>query len=245
MESLQLLAMINALTLEQWISTGGYIALFSVLLICGIGLPLPEDIPMLLAGAAAAHGKMDLGLAMIVGWSAIMGGDLILLHLARKFGRGVTKLPLVGRHINEDRLGQVEGLFDKYGMWVVAIGRLFAGVRSVVVVTAGTIKYHRGKFLLADGSAAMVSAGFFLLLGYWLGNNIAGLIREVEHYRELVLVAVAMLVIVAVGWLLWTRRGQKRALEAVNHDVAVAVDEATHKPPTSKPAKNSISTELL
>lgn len=245
MESLQLLAMVNALTLEQWISTGGYIALFSVLLICGIGLPLPEDIPMLLAGAAAAHGKMDLGIAMLVGWSAIIGGDLILLHLARRFGRGVTKLPLVGRHINEDRLGKVEGLFEKYGMWVVAVGRLFAGVRSVVVVTAGTIKYHRGKFLLADGLAAMVSAGFFLLLGYWLGNNIAGLIREVEHYRELVFLAVAVLVIITLGWLLWTRRGQKRVLEAVDHRAAEVVDDAAHNPSQPAAAINNISTKPL
>lgn len=231
-----MLALVNVLTIEQWIATGGYIALFSVLLICGLGLPLPEDIPMMIAGALAAHGKMELATAMAVGWTAIMGGDLILLHLARKFGRGVTKLPLVGRHINESRLGKVEGLFARHGMWVVAIGRLFAGVRSVVVVTAGIIRYSRARFLLADGVAAAVSSGFFLLLGYWLGNNIPILIKRVEHYRDLVLVVVGVLVVLLVGWFLWTRRGRNRALEAVSHDVAVAVDEATQ---VSKPENNA------
>ena len=31
----------------HWISHGGYVVLFGLLFSCGLGLPLPEDIPLL------------------------------------------------------------------------------------------------------------------------------------------------------------------------------------------------------
>ena len=45
---------------QRWMYTGGYFVLFGLLFACGLGLPLPEDFPLLVAGARVAAGKMHL-----------------------------------------------------------------------------------------------------------------------------------------------------------------------------------------
>src|SRR2546423_1124986 len=67
-----------------WIHQGGYPALFGVLLLCGVGLPLPEDIPLIAAGFFVQRGEFDLAVACICAWCGIIGGDCILYSLGRK-----------------------------------------------------------------------------------------------------------------------------------------------------------------
>src|SRR4051812_35837880 len=80
--------------INNWLSTGGYIALFGILFSCGLGVPIPEDVPLILAGAAISQGKMTWLVAGICAWCGIIGGDIMLYHLGKRLGPGVTRLPL-------------------------------------------------------------------------------------------------------------------------------------------------------
>lgn len=207
--ALRLLAMLDPQRVEVWLQTGGYFALFGVLFMCGIGLPMPEDIPLIATGALIAHGHMALLPAAVAAWCGIIGGDLILYHLGKRFGRNITRVPVVGKHIDVSRIEKIERLFDKYGIWVIAVGRLFAGVRGVVVITAGTIRFPLAKFLLADGLAALVSGGLFMLLGYWFGQNLPALMEHVRQgkWGAFVLLAGIILAVAAV-WYVRKRRAR-------------------------------------
>jgi len=150
-----------------------YLVLFGLLFTCGIGVPIPEDVPLLVAGALLGSHKMhNLPLAAALAWCGIIGGDMVLYHLGKAFGLGITRVPFIGRHVTERRILKAERLFDKYGVWVVAVGRLFAGIRGAMVIAAGTMRFNRVKFLIADGLAAMVSGGLFLFLGYKFGQHL-------------------------------------------------------------------------
>src|SRR4051812_36596470 len=91
-----LLLVISFTKIEGWISTVGYPALFGLLFACGLGLPLPEDIPLVIAGALIARGTMHWVPAAICAWCGIIGGDLILYFLGRKFGLEITRVPVIG-----------------------------------------------------------------------------------------------------------------------------------------------------
>lgn len=181
--------------IEYWlagkIASGGYPMLFGVLLSCGLGLPLPEDIPLIFAGIFVQQGKFNLAIACACAWCGIIGGDCILYSLGRRFGHDVTLIPVIGRHINTKRIAAVEIWFKKYGVWVVAIGRMFAGVRGAVVVVAGATRYSFTKFLVADGLAAIVSGGLFVLIGYKFAQNY-GVIRERVHEGTTIAVIVLL-----------------------------------------------------
>ena len=206
-------------TVDSWIEAGGYVVLFGLLFACGLGLPVPEDIPLMIAGALIAKGKMHLAAAAIAAWCGIIGGDIVLYHLGKKFGLEITKLPFIGKHLTKKRIERVEQLFEKYGVGVVGIGRLFAGVRGAMVVAAGTIRFNFTKFLITDGIAALVSGGFFIAVGHFLGTRLnENTLKEFKHWF---VIGAIVLAVVFVGWILWRRR---RAVDRVE-DIVKKIDE--------------------
>src|SRR6185295_8194881 len=152
-------------TINDWLTAGGYLVLFLLLFSMGLGLPIPEDIPLIISGALIANGKFHWVPAGIAAWCGIIGGDIVLYHLGRKFGLEITRVPFIGKHVTRERIERVEGLFERYGVWVVAVGRLFAGIRGAMVVAAGAIRYNFWKFLIADGLAALISGGIWVWIG--------------------------------------------------------------------------------
>jgi membrane protein DedA with SNARE-associated domain len=203
-----------------------------VLFSCGLGFPLPEDVPLLIAGAFVSTGRMNLALAAIAAWCGIVGGDVVLYNLGRVFGLEVRRIPVLGRHLSEKRIEQVHGMFERWGVWVVAVGRMFAGIRGTMVVVAGTIRFTFWKFLLADGLAAIVSGGIFLGLGYAFGHRMRWLKEHVERGKKWSLLVV-MILAVGVGiWIYFHRREKRHAKPRLS-------SESTAAEPTKEPVPNS------
>ena len=195
---------------QFWMERGSYFVLFGLLFACGLGLPLPEDIPLLIAGALVAKGKMNLALAAICAWCGIVGGDVVLYNLGRTFGLETRRLPMIGRHLSQKRLDQVHGMFERWGVWVVAVGRMFAGIRGAMVVVAGAIRFTFWKFIIADGLAAIISGGLFLSLGYLFGSRMDVLMEHVERGKRWSLVAVVVLALGAAAWIYFDQRRRRR-----------------------------------
>src|SRR3954453_6132109 len=102
-----LAAFISFEKIQGCIAAIGYPALFGLLFACGLGLPLPEDIPLVISGALIARGSMHWLPAAICAWCGIIGGDLILYFLGRKFGLEITKVPFIGKHVTRERVARV------------------------------------------------------------------------------------------------------------------------------------------
>ena len=181
---MELLAVFSPEQVERWFEWGGYFILFGLLFACGLGLPLPEDIPLLAAGYFVAQGKMNLVIASILAWCGIIGGDICLYYFGRRYGLNITRVPFIGKHVTRERILRAEELFERYGIWVVAVGRMFAGIRGAMVVAAGTIRFNFIKFLIADGLAAIVSGGLFVALGYWAGKTLGSISEMREKIKD-------------------------------------------------------------
>jgi len=184
----------------DWVTHGGYPVLFGLLFACGLGLPLPEDVPLLGAGYAIYSGHLTFALSAVCAWCGIVGGDCVLYHLGKRYGLEVTKIPMIGRHLTLSRILWVEQRFKRWGVWVVAVGRLFAGVRGAMVVCAGAIRFPFWKFLIADGLAAIVSGGLFIALGFSFGRQMDVLRDQVEKGKRWALLGV---LVIAAGFGLW------------------------------------------
>jgi membrane protein DedA with SNARE-associated domain len=205
----------SILTLIQgWMGTDwGYAVLFGLLFSCGIGVPLPEDIPLLLAGYFIANGQMHPVIAAICAWFGIMGGDCMLYMFGRKYGLEITKVPVIGSHVTRERIDEAHKLFEKYGVAVVAVGRLFAGIRGAMVITAGAIRFRFWQFIVADGFAAIVSGGLFMILGYWGGKKLGDLesVRQkIETSQRWVLLGVIVIAVGFAAWHIWKKKQNKK-----------------------------------
>jgi membrane protein DedA with SNARE-associated domain len=223
---------LNTLRLvERWMgSDWGYGVLFGLLLSCGLGVPLPEDIPLVVAGYFIGNGQMHPAIAGLCAWFGIIGGDCLLYGIGRRYGLEITKVPLIGRHISRERIDRAHVLFEKYGIWVVAVGRLFAGIRGAMVVTAGTIRFKFSHFILADGLAAVVSGGLFMFLGYkvrvWFGS-LEHIEILIKHSERRVLLGLIVAVTLFSLWKWWkNKRKQARKRAVIEHAKHVAA--STH-----------------
>lgn len=213
----------------RWIRHGGYPALFGVLLLCGVGLPVPEDIPLIAAGILVEKGQFNLAIASLCAWCGIIGGDLILYTLGRKFGADIVNIPIIGSHINARRMERMDHWFNRYGVWVVAFGRLIAGIRGAMCVVAGTTHFKLWKFVLVDGLAALVSGGIFVFIGYKFGKNSERLHSLLHQIKGGMLLAVGLALVAAgIYYLLRNRMRRKppRDLSSAGPIISPPADSA-------------------
>jgi membrane protein DedA with SNARE-associated domain len=205
---------------ETWFQAGGYFMLFALLFCCGLGLPLPEDIPLLLGGYFIALGKMHIVTVAIVAWCGIIGGDCVLYWLARKYGMNITKVRMIGTHVTKERILWAEQKFERHGVWVVAVCRMIAGVRGAMVIAAGVLRFNFAKFIIADGAAAVVSGGIFVYLGYFAGivfGSVDEMRAKIKDYEGYVVLGF-IVVVILIGLYIWWRHKRHTTLSEVAVD---------------------------
>ena len=77
---------------------GAYLWLTTILLLCGLGLPIPEDISLIAAGYFSYKGVLDINTAFAVCFAAVLAGDTLAFLLGRFFGRRVLASPFARRY---------------------------------------------------------------------------------------------------------------------------------------------------
>jgi len=187
----------------------GYAFVFGVLILCGFGLPMPEDVVLVTGGVLAwiaspleqaTLGGMlrDRGLVImvLVGLGGILGGDSVIYWAGRRFGRRVAEVWPFRRLITPPKLERVERLLRRRGNVVVMIARFLPGLRAPTYFTVGHSRLPFWEFLLFDGLAALVSAPLWVFLGFWFGDDIERAAREASRFGHYILAAVMAVVAV-------------------------------------------------
>src|SRR5450631_2779114 len=81
-----------------------YFLIAGILLLCGLGLPIPEDITLLAAGLAAYYGLTNLILTILVAYFGVLLGDSIIFFLGAHYGRKLTKKWIFHKLLPDERL---------------------------------------------------------------------------------------------------------------------------------------------
>jgi membrane protein DedA with SNARE-associated domain len=191
--------------MAQTQGTGAYALVFGILVACGLGVPLPEDIALILGGVLAYQQAVHLPLMALVGFAGILAGDSLIYLAGRRIGVGAMQGPL--KHVvTADKRDRVEQLFRKHGQKVIMIARFFPGVRAVTYFIAGSARMRYWRFISFDGMAALLSAPAFVYLGYRLGGRLEWLIHRLRH-GQLALVLTAAVALGAYLLIRHRRRG--------------------------------------
>jgi len=188
-----------------------YAIIFLILLACGLGLPIPEDITLFAAGLMAYYGVTHLGLMIGVALLGVVLGDLMIFLLGRHFGRKLTSKGFFHSLLPDERLDYVKRQFNQRGLKFLFMARFMPGLRAPVYFSAGTLHVPLVKFLIYDGLAALISVPTIIGLVYRFGDNldlIVTAIKRVEHGIFLVIGLIALAVL--FKWYV-THRKLKRA----------------------------------
>ncbi len=168
--------MILATTMEelaqQFMEHAPYIGVFIVLMLTGMGLPLPEDIPLLISGYLCHAGVAHLWLMIPLALVAVVGSDSGLFWMGRRWGHHVTRVPMLKYVLSESSLQRAERAFHRHGGKTLFVMRFVPGVRAAAFFTAGAFKLPFWKLLVFDGLAALISVPAWILLGWYLGEDI-------------------------------------------------------------------------
>lgn len=166
-----------------------YGVLFSMIVLSGIGLPVPEEMTLVLAGYLAYLEFIHFWPAVFFMVLAIIIADIGGYALGR-FAGGWVRRSVFDRWVfTRSVFEKVKGWFDCYGEAVVFFSRPMMGVRVAVPILAGYFRMHAGRFFLFDICAAIPWTIFLVAISYYLGAGLDLLtdLKEVKHAAYFIL----------------------------------------------------------
>ena len=196
-----------------WISRYGLQAIFGLQVLGIVGLPVPDELMLTMAGTLVRAGRLPA----VGTLAAAMGGAMTGITVSYLAGRfiGLAALRRVV-HIPDELLRRVEHWFHRAGGWLLTFGYFIPGVRHVTAIAAGSSGLGYGTFAAFAYPGAIFWSSFFVTTGYVLGDRWRPAFEAiVGNVRFAIAVAAAAyvlyLVVVAVRW--YRRRHSRRTGE--------------------------------
>ena len=167
-----------------------------------VGLVVPGETAVIVAGAVAGRGTVDLLPLLVAVWLAAAAGDSASYWLGRRHGRGLLVRHGPRLRITPHRLRTVERHFDGAGARTIVFGRFVGLVRAVAPFVAGAAGMPYPRFVVASLAGTAAWSATFVLLGF-------GFSRSLDR-AEGVASLIAVVVVAAVtAWLLAVGLGRR------------------------------------
>jgi membrane protein DedA with SNARE-associated domain len=183
-----------------------YVGLFCVLLLCGLGLPLPEDVALLAGGFMVHRGITQLPMTLAVSLLGVVAGDNWLFYMGRRFGTGLVKYFQLGRPSSQAQIERLKEFMRRHGQRAIFYARFLAGLRALIYLTAGSLGFSPGKFVFYDLLGAVISVPIVVSIGYVFGAQIEEVFRYLGGFEHLIwIAALGSLAVYATRSLLFTR----------------------------------------
>jgi len=171
-----------------------YLVLFALLILGTLGLPFPEDGILLLSGLLTAHHVVRPFPTFLVVYLGLLSTDFLLYSLGKKYGRRLVEHRNFQKIVTHERLTNLEGKLKKWGALVVFFGRHLLGLRAQIFLVAGVMRMSWKKFLVVDGTSALLTITLWGGLGYVGGNSLQALKKDVANIEQIVMVILAILI---------------------------------------------------
>jgi len=194
--------------LIEFFSSYGYWAVFLVLLACGFGVPIPEDVTLVSGGVISGLGYTNVHWMLVVSMLGVLVGDSTMYWLGRIYGEKIRQFPLIRNIVTESRYVAVQERFEKQGNRLLFLACFLPGLRAVVYLVSGiTRRISFTRFLLVDFCAAIISVPVWVYLGDYGAQQLDWLKEQVEHGQHTIF---AVLGLVAIYFAFKWFKGQKK-----------------------------------
>jgi membrane protein DedA with SNARE-associated domain len=195
----------------EFIINQKYVSIIAILVLTGMGLPIPEEVPIITAGVLASHETLEPVPAFLACLFGALAGDCVLYAIGYHFGHGLAKRhPRFAHLLHAEREEYIERMLRKHGLKVFFLARFMVGIRAPVYLTAGILRMSFRRFLLVDAVCASSVVGLFFGLAYKFGDRIN---RKIIQRTEIALTVIVSVIVIGVIIYFW-RRHQKRKIEA-------------------------------
>lgn len=183
--------------ITNYLDAFSYLGIFVLLLLSGYIIPVPEEIILLLVGYMASAGYFGLAGAIIISIIAVLAGDNIIYRLSSHGSRWVHRLKCRLRH---KKLRAYEKLMKNHVGKTVFLSRFVVGLRFLGPLLAGSMKIRWRTFQVFNLIAILIYVPLLVLIGYFFHSQLAAIITRVELARHVVFVLIAIMVALAISW---------------------------------------------
>jgi membrane protein DedA with SNARE-associated domain len=197
------------------ISTYGLPALFAVIAIAAVGVPLPVTLALVAAGSFVELGEMRLWQVIIVGSSAAVLGDQVGFLMGR-WGGSRIETRLRKTESGADKIARARAFAERWGGTGIFLSRwLVTPLGPWLNLTTGMTDYSWRRFFIWDALGETLWVVLYVLLGKFFSGRIQALV-DVLGNLAWVLVGIVLAAIL-FWWIVRSLQGspgkapQKRA----------------------------------
>jgi membrane protein DedA with SNARE-associated domain len=189
-----------------WITEYGYPAIFCLLVLGIVGLPVPDETLLTFTGYLVYKGHLALPFAFAAAFGGSACGITLSYVLGRTFGLGLIHRYGKYVRIREEHVMKAHEWFERVGRWGLTFGYFVPGVRHFTAYAAGMSAMETRHFALHAYLGALLWASTFIGLGYFLGERWEAVEKQIHHGGVLIAGVGVALVVAYLGWRWWQRR---------------------------------------
>lgn len=202
--------LLNPTEMTDWLSTWGYLGVFVFVFIGNLGIPVPEETVLLVAGFLAGRNDLDLRTVYIVGIGSAVAGDCCGFLFGRTGGQRLLERLADRFEFVRNRYERLQVFFKTHGSKAVFMARFIAGARFMAGPMAGAAGMRFWRFLGWNILGAVTWCSLVITVGYLVGDElewVAHVAHRASHW-----LAVAAFLVLAGFWVFWWRdRSQPRS----------------------------------
>ena len=151
----------------------GYVLLFALTLFeasAFIGLFIPGETALLLAGVVAQQGKVSLTVCIACAVVGAILGDSLGYEIGRHLGPKMRS-SWMGAKVGEERWKKAHEYLRRKGGRAIFLGRFVGVLRALVPAVAGDSRMPYRTFLMWNVLGALIASPAVILAGYFAGSS--------------------------------------------------------------------------
>jgi len=176
--------------LQEFVNRFTYAAILATLLLGSLGVPIPEEMPIVAAGILSHEELARWWLALPICFVGVLSGDVVLYWVGRRWGERVLNWRVVRWVLTAPREERLKEAYREHAMKTVAMARHVMGLRAAAFLTAGIARVPFWKFILADAAAAAVSVSFAFGLAYFFADQVVAVMADVHRVERWLMLGV-------------------------------------------------------
>jgi membrane protein DedA with SNARE-associated domain len=180
---------------KPYVNHYGYWAVFFGVFLESMGMPLPGETLIIVAGLVAAKGVLNFTWIVVLAVTATFVANNISYAAGYRGGRGfVIKY---GKYVffTEKRLAALENFVDRHGSKVVVMARFIIGMRQFNGFIAGMAKMPFIKFAVFNMIGALLWVVWWTGLSYYFGKRFDS--AFIKYYLVVGIFTLLVLVLIA------------------------------------------------
>jgi membrane protein DedA with SNARE-associated domain len=153
-------------SIALWVGQYGYPAIFLLLVGGIVGLPVPDQLLLVIAGYLVLTKSLAVLPTLAVAVLGSITGITLSYLLGRYSGGCVSKTRFAA-----GRLDHARNWFERYGSWTLIFGYFIPGIRNLIGFTSGMMRLQVRQFAPYAYVGAVVSSVTCVAVGYFFGEQ--------------------------------------------------------------------------